>query len=203
MPLNSMRHFPVGYEMPSMPDLCGPSDLATAILSYIEFQRRTGFDAGLPPLSESGLRRLIDLVYYASQTPEEGRYPRFTIVARAHPVFWVLANLQGVQLTDVNVLRRLAPTCAENEHALWVSERDGVLQCDGLVTTDPMVRFQGQPGVVPLSGGPFLHVRAHGPGHLDARLESGASSCDRVMSITMRAGDSLQGSRIWWLSRPS
>jgi len=78
MGLNSVRHAPIGYEVPDLAEPCGPGELATAVLSIIDFKRSTGFDVGLPPLSDGGLRRLMDLVYYTSQAPEEGRFPRLS-----------------------------------------------------------------------------------------------------------------------------
>src|SRR4051794_3278530 len=84
--LNSFRLVVGGYEPPALPQgLHGPEVLAEMIVHGRQFSRTTiyGGDSGwLAPLTDDGVKGLVNLVYYASLMPEEGRFPRFKVVCQ-------------------------------------------------------------------------------------------------------------------------
>ena len=73
MPLNTFRR---GTRTDDFPEVCGPDDLADAIISQRE-QRRgesTSSSTAFSSISDDGVRRLIGLAYHTSQIAEEGTY---------------------------------------------------------------------------------------------------------------------------------
>jgi hypothetical protein len=181
--------------------LSGPADLSNALADVIAVRRKELVDLGapvdfldtfLPKLTPAGLNRLIDVTYHASMSPDEGRLPRFTTVSRRHPNFWCLAEL-NLPLSDVNVLRRLAPTCSDPSHAIRIDEVDYALVCRGLITLDPLVRIPGELAPSRLQQGPGLEIRVCSPGHLRVRLVADG--------LELKAG-TLRALISCWLTKP-
>lgn len=156
----------------------GPSDLADVVHHF--YDRDTG---QLPPgyakcLSREGIDRLIKLAFDVSLTEEEGRYPRFNIIAmkRFGPRS-VLEFSPAVPIADVDTLRRLWPAAAYPECALRVAEDGGELTCQGIDVVGEMGHdtLLGRPEIVgdePPSEALSLTVER--PGHLVVGCITGA-----------------------------
>jgi hypothetical protein len=174
MPLNT---FTRGLSISDLPEFCGPDDLSDAIISIRQSKLdRHGGDARcLAPISDDGIRRLIQVAYFTSLAQEEGRYPQFRCVnvdAGKPPIR--LAASCTVPITDVESLRRLAPAASETDGALLVTERGGSLVCMGFMIVNDMgfAANIGRPEIVSVGLSPSLIVRVDGPGRLRAS-ESG------------------------------
>jgi hypothetical protein len=168
MPLNT---FTMGLSCGDLPECCGPDDLSDAIISIrkSELDRHGGDSAWLAPISDDGIRRLIQLAYCTSLAQEEGRYPRSRLmnadVGRGH---LRLAASCTIPIDDVESLRRLAPAASETDGALLVTEQDGRLVCTGFVIINDM-GFDtqiGRPHIAKVGRSPSLIVRVDGPGRL-------------------------------------
>jgi hypothetical protein len=170
--LNSIQPRPLGYTSATPDAPCGQEALADLLLEYRRFETGRGPDGwALPPISESGIRKLVGLAFYASMAPEEGRSPRFKAVCREDAGTSV-ARLQPVPIDEIDVLRRLAPACTHAECALLVAEREGGLWCDGVANIGPMgyETIPGRPEFVGVGGPPTFRIRVEGPGHLVAGI---------------------------------
>jgi hypothetical protein len=135
MKLNAIRSLPVGYTPPPIPEgLCGPEKLAELLIEARKVQPEyTG------PISDDGIRTLVNLIFFASLMPEEGRYPRYKLVCEpAESSIFLVTKIDPLPLDDVNQVRRLAPACAHPNCALLVAERDGLLWCDGVMNVGGM-----------------------------------------------------------------
>lgn len=167
MPLNT---FTGGLSSADLPEFCGPDDLSNAVISIRKsvVDLHAGDTGWLAPISDDGIRRLIQLAYYASLSQEEGRFPRFRCM---------IANLEGdirlaarcsIPLVDVESLRRLAPAASGTEGALLVAELDGRLECTGLVIVNDMgfATQIGRPEIAGVGRSPSLVIRVDGPGRL-------------------------------------
>jgi len=151
----------------------GPGELAKLIQHYREWEAGSGHRVlGTAPISDEGLRSLIELAFYASMMPEEGRFFCFNLVSRdaASPA----ADFRRVWLDSPDSMRRLAPACTHQGCALRIFEEAGKLWCDGLEDIGPMGHeFRPRSPVLgAVEAPPALHVRVKGPGHLVA-IESG------------------------------
>src|SRR5262249_24812613 len=169
--LNSLRLVPESYEAPSLDDqrVHGPGDLAKLILRYREWGAGSGPRVvGSAPISDEGLRSLIELAFYASMMPEEGRFFHFNLVNRE--ASFPAAVFRRVWLDSPDSMRRLAPACTHQDCALRVFEEAGKLWCDGLEDIGPMGHevMLGSPMLGAVGAPPALHVRVKGPGHLVA-----------------------------------
>jgi hypothetical protein len=107
----------------------GPDDFAELVLAErnkSEMERSYFGD-----ISEDGVRRLICIAYYASQAPNEGRFPRLTFVV---PAMGEEVNLVIPLNEELNVgfLGRIAPALASENHAVFVQERNNALQVTGI-----------------------------------------------------------------------
>jgi hypothetical protein len=163
----------MGYDPPDIPEgPCSVSQLTDLILHFRPYElalAERGWSG--PALSEHGVRRLIELAFYASLSPEEGRYPRTKLAcpdsdSRAE----IVMRFQPVLLDGVDVVRKLAPACVLPDSALLVSEKENHLYCDGLLQV-------GQLGSDSVPGRPFglgvrtpamFRVEIKGPGHIVA-----------------------------------
>ncbi len=180
MHLNSIRSYPAGYDCPPLPTgLCSHRDLADLLLHYLAWAP----PAIRPPVSDEGIRRAIELAFFASMAPEEGRYPRFSVVCQEDfGAPFTVTRFDSIAIDDVDVLRRVAPSCTLPECALLVTHRDGRLWCDGVVNVGPM-GYDTKPGRPEfLSGGgrPSIRIDVRGAGHMIVR--SG------FMAYELRAG---------------
>jgi hypothetical protein len=174
--LNHSTPVHVGYA-PSVPDdsFCTPDDLAKLLIYDRRFvMDKWGRDSA-PPLSEAAITKLVNLVFYASLFPEEGRFSRFKVSTGA--VFPV-AELCDVPLESPNDLRRLAPACTNPECVLRVVERGvGELSMNGVVNLGPMGLewTPGYPGASGVGNIPMYQLMVRGPGHIVARTSGGGS----------------------------
>jgi hypothetical protein len=187
--LNSIRSYPADYNPPHLPGgLCTQQALADLLLHYLKYE----VPAFHPPMSEEGIRRLIDLAFFASVTPEEGRFPRFRIACQENVgAPFSVARFREVEMDDVDKLRRLAPACTHPDCALLVGERDNRLWCDGIVSIGPTGydTIPGRPEFVGVSTPPSLRIEVREPGHVIAR--SG------LMAYELRAGKIRFLSNYW------
>ena len=158
--------------------LCGLDEFAQTIIDY-RHRRKVIFDhIGGPILLDDQIRRLVQLVYYASLLPEEGRYPTFRVV------FADQAFGYGIKLSDTwlghridspESLRRLAAAASAHEAALLV--HTGPKQSLAAWRIIDFERFSAGPPVtssrladdIILPNG-VLFLRADGPGDLRALL---------------------------------
>ena len=167
--LNHVTYSLGGYQVPLPAGPCSLEDFSGVLLSALKCEeslhgRKSSI---LAELSEKNLRLLIDMAFYSSMAPEEGRYPRFKIAFRSARVERAV-RFMPVVLNQTDDLRKLAPVCAPGT-ALVVSEREEHLYCDGLA-------FVSQPDTLPgkcffnaVLGAPWtLLLDLKGPGHLAA-----------------------------------
>lgn len=189
MRLNSIRSYPAHYEPPPIPPgLCGHADLATLLLHYLEHE----VPALRPPVSDDGLRTLMELAFFASMAPEEGHYLRFDLSCQKDVgAPFTVTRFDPITLSDVDVLRRLAPACTHAECALLVTEHDERIRCDGVVNVGPMGidTMPGRPEFTSGGGRPSIQIAVIAPGHMVAR--SG------VMAYELREGEIRQVSDYW------
>jgi transcriptional regulator with XRE-family HTH domain len=157
-------------------DMCqdefrGPDDLAGRILQSRRESDERGERGSFAEISGDGVRRLIRIAYYSSQLPNEGRYPRLTLLvpAREKTVYPVVA-FEPDELT-VQTLRRIGPTLASQDYALLVREPDKVLQIQGIVQLRGSLTELdlGDRTASPLDRPRGLYVEVFGPGDLRAR----------------------------------
>src|SRR5215471_6622258 len=83
--LNSLLLVSERYVPPSLDVQSGhgPGELAKLIQHYREWEAGSGHRVlGTAPISDEGLRSLIELAFYASMMPEEGRFFCFNLVSR-------------------------------------------------------------------------------------------------------------------------
>ena len=168
--------------------LKGPDDLADEVLGHCARQARRYAEeraaAAPDPVAEGQVRRLIRLVYHASQLPDVGRYPRFRVVLTGRPRgggIGLLNSARGQPIDSPEALRRLAPAAAGLDSALLVQPAAPV--DDGAT----LVAFQiadfeqfcagprGDASAAGLADPPelprgALFVRADGPGDVRAVL---------------------------------
>ena len=89
--------------------LCGHKDVATQLLHFLN-QAPLAFR---PPVADESIQRIIELAFYASMAPEEGRYPRFNLSCQKDSgAPFTIASFEPVPLENVDSLRRLAPVYA-------------------------------------------------------------------------------------------
>ena len=191
MKLNTIRSYPADYEPPPLPErLCSQCDLADLLLHYLAFEV-----PGLrPPVSDDGIRRLIDLSFITSIAPEEGRFPRFNISCQQDfGAPFTVTRFDPIALDNVDALRRLAPSCTHSECALMVSQRDERMWCDGVVNVGQMGfdTMPGRPEFTSGGGRPSIQIAVIGPGHMIAR--SG------TMAYELREGRIRQVSSCWYV----
>ena len=113
-----------------------PNALTQFVSNYREWAKPNHDQ--LPPtfdfaaISDKGIEDLVSMCYSASLLPEEGRYPRFSVVVagRHRPANLVTRFNPSIRL-DASVLRRLAPAIPEN-FAISIREESTGLQCEGI-----------------------------------------------------------------------
>jgi hypothetical protein len=160
--------------------LAGPAELLAKLLDGRAAGRRSRPEV-YGNISDEGVRRLINLSYFASQAVEEGRYARFRLAVSPQIELapgiddpWQLLHLRHpVLLAEVDDLRRLAPCASSHDFALEVQELAGqngtpTLGCFGL-----RMAHSGEGGTEFLSSSvwarqvrPGLMIRVDGPGEL-------------------------------------
>lgn len=161
MTLNTYGFFLTGNEFPT---LCGPRELVDLV---IQFRQRDAL--GLrAPLSDANVERLVFLAFNSSLLPEEGRFLNYRILAGTPPSAPWLAVGFHIPLYSVEILRRLAPTAADDNATLVVVEEDDQLICRGIAVGTEM-GFDRRVGVPKMGGIPRatnLSLRVEGPGCL-------------------------------------
>ncbi len=153
--------------MPSAnPDgFSGPDEFAEVLLTArgdCQRERRLFGD-----ISDEGVRRLVRVAYYASQAPNEGRFPRLTFFVPARDEELNLLARLGDELT-LPVLRRLGPALASEDCAVVVGEQDGALRLAGIaVFRGSLTKLSlGDRISQPLGRPDGLSVQITGPGEL-------------------------------------
>ena len=163
----------------SLPDLCGPKELAD-LLVWLRTHAAQGM---LSPISQSGIRNLINLAFYLSLSPEEGRYPRFRLVNQKETDFYLAIKFDNpIELKEIGELRRLAPACTAVDFALLITEQDDSLWCVGLNNIGAMGlnSMPGRPEDIAGGRPPSLRVWIEGPGHLFVQ--------DHMETLELKAG---------------
>lgn len=118
--------------------LNGPNELLEQLLDSRDKDRKES-PVTYGAVSDDGVRFLVKLAYYASQSAEEGSYPRFRIFvappADSHEKVdpWQIGRFaKAIPLNGVDDLRRLAPCAASHDYALEVEEQDSKIVCTGI-----------------------------------------------------------------------
>src|SRR5262249_45464223 len=108
---------------------CGPDDLSQAIL---DARANSPYESDVfGDVSEPGVIHLIRLAYYASQTPNEARFPRLSLfVPSAKQQINFLISLD--EELRSSSLRRIAPVLASSDHTLVVQQCDQSLHISGI-----------------------------------------------------------------------
>lgn len=168
MPLNSVL---LGITIGDLPEFCGPGDLADCVISLRTQHREKNKEWGISPISDEGVRRVIDLAYHTSMVSEEGRFPTFRVISHRKDEIMTIAECD-VTLDSVETLRRLAPAVSSDRSvALHVRDDDGPLKCVGLSVVDDM-GFAVKPGrpemISGSTSGPKFNLRVEGPGQMRA-----------------------------------
>jgi hypothetical protein len=148
----------------------------------------------LAPISDEGVKELIELVYYASLMPEEGRFMHFKLVCQDDRTVFMVSRFEPVLLDGGDKLRRLAPACTRPDCALLVSEREKQLWCTGVVNIGGMGygTMLGTPGIASVGSGLSFRIDVFGPGHirtkegLFASLDMKAGKIRRLSSYDVR-----------------
>lgn len=118
--------------------MSGPNELVSHLLDGRD-SGRTNSPESYGNISNGGVRFLVELAYFASQSVEERTHPRFRIFVappadsgrRVDP--WQIGRFaKAVPLNDVDDLRRLAPCAASHDYALEVEEQGGKIVCTGI-----------------------------------------------------------------------
>ena len=92
-----------------LPDHCGPEKFAKLII-WLRSHARPSY---LSQISQSGIRGLIELAFYLSLSPEEGRYPRLCLANEKESDFRLAIRFDNpIELKGIDDLKRLAPACS-------------------------------------------------------------------------------------------
>ena len=173
--------------------LCGPREFAKALLDEFHAVQKTDFGNWLSfTCSDESVRGVIELAYYASLLEDEGRPTRLRIVFGADDAesipYPLLARFKTpLRVTDVHDVMKIAPALANQEVALWITERrkndagnkgESWLECLGLLNSgvDSQRIMIGFPDAV-VSGSrtvvnrqTYLKLSVVGSGHLRANF---------------------------------
>jgi hypothetical protein len=163
----------------------GPADLAERVNA-----QRKYLEPFLPPafFSEEGIEQVIQLAFNASLEPEEGRYPKFRIIAgpNASTGSFVRFNSMtfpgGQQIPDVETLRRLAPTAASHSAALYFGEdlkggKGTLLRCYGICDSERLLLIRNTSSANTAERetlqSPAFVLKVEGPGRIKAGILPG------------------------------
>jgi DisA bacterial checkpoint controller nucleotide-binding len=171
----------LGLTISDLPEFCGPGDLADCVISLRTHQRERVKEWGTSPISDDGIRRLIDLAYHASMVPEEGRFPTFRVVSHRKDEIRTIAEFD-VTLDSVETLRRLAPAVSDHRVAIRVKDDNGPLTCVGLAIVDDMgfAVKPGRPEIIGYGTQPTFYLRVEGPGQMRASEAMGCFGAIRL-----------------------
>src|SRR5712692_6253628 len=94
----------------------GPDELAQRILDRRKDSEAAGEIPSFGEISECGIQRLIQIAYYSSQSANEGRYPRSTLLVPApEEALSLLIPFEPEELT-VTTLCRIGPTLVSQDY---------------------------------------------------------------------------------------
>lgn len=171
MQLHTLRPLAASGDSATLSCLQGPQALAAILLQGREgLMRDEDGREWLPPISPTGLYKLLDLAFYASMMPEEGRFPPFTLVNAEDDWRVITVFDPPIPVETIESLRRLAPSCKIPDCALWIVEHQDLLWCSGIVDIGPRGcdKQPGYFGVSAVGRAPSLVIQVHGPGHIIA-----------------------------------
>jgi hypothetical protein len=181
--------------------LHGPVELVASLLDGRDAARRDKKGV-YGNISDEGLRTLVTLSYFASQSIEEGLYPRFRIYvvpatdapADSEDPWQLVRFARPILLQEVDDLRRLAPCVASHDFALEAHEQfdeggKALLVCVGI-----RIAHSDEGGSRLFSTSswarhvrPGLMIRVDGPGEL--RVSEGGRALDlRAGRLTALGG---------------
>ena len=168
----------------------GPNELADVVVHFLRGRPPAWLEGG-SWLSEAGLRKLIEVAFFTSLAPEEGRYPRCSLLWSIYPHEWFdIGSFPAEAPLDVATLRRLAPISQMRNTAIRVGLREDNLVVVGVTALrfEGLDTYPGRPGFS--STGRELNVQLHilGPGHIRA-------DCGSV-EFELRAGQIRQCSQL-------
>lgn len=152
----------------SFPDistkLCGATEFADFLVAF------RGLDSDWNgPISDDGFRQLLELLFFASQIPDEGRYLKCKFVSQnVEGSIFLLTKIEPLRLASVDDIRRLAPVCRHPECAIVVEEINQSLWCSGIINVGEMGYgvLAGYPGIVGVGRLPTMQFEVFGPGHI-------------------------------------
>ena len=124
MPHGDTHGFPFasGSQSSGLPDFCGPDELAKVVLMLRRWEKEETLEGRI---SDTGLRRLLELAFHTSLSTEEGRHPRFRFFVSAHGVIDAMppiARFDPPIPLRPDSLRRMVPAVSSRLHALKVVE---------------------------------------------------------------------------------
>lgn len=121
-------------------------------------------------LNQSDLRKLVDLAYKVSLSPEEGVYPRFAVFIpeQGQPIRDPTVTFSHTLPLNTQSAKKLGAAIPNRPHALIVHKRDGLLQAKGLIRLEASGLPGGRPEFVMSAVFPGLVVSVDGPGELTA-----------------------------------
>ena len=121
-------------------------------------------------LNQSDLRKLVDLAYKVSLSPEEGVYPRFAVFIpeQGQPIRDPTVTFSHTLPLNTQSVKKLGAAIPNRPHALIVQKRDGLLQAKGLIRMEASGLPGGRPEFVMSAVFPGLVVSVDGPGELTA-----------------------------------
>lgn len=103
----------------------GPIEFADVVVHFLREMPPAWLEGG-SWLSETGLRKLIEVAFFTSLAPEEGRYPRCSLSWSIYPHKWFdIGSFPAEALLDVATLRRLAPNMPDEKYSNsgWAARR--------------------------------------------------------------------------------
>lgn len=161
----------------------GPDDLAAALIAYRGANRALFEGAEGPPIHDTDIQRLVQLVYHASLVPDEGRYAHFRVVftsTSAVAGIQLASNPAGIPLDrSLETLKRLIPAIDDPAAALLVhAGHDKRLMAWDIVDFSQFCDENSGRGAdrlwdPPTLPGGMLFLRASGPGDIRAMLHPG------------------------------
>jgi hypothetical protein len=146
----------------------GPSELAEVVVDLLRGMPSGGLGSG-GWLQEAALRRLINVAFFTSLAPEEGRYPRCSLFWSIYFHEWFdTCEFRPEKALDVETLRRLAPICQTRGSAIRVALRDNELLLVGMTATrfEGLDMHPGRPGFASTGREPNVQVHILAPGHI-------------------------------------
>jgi hypothetical protein len=195
-------------------ELCGPAELIAKLIEYRQTTQPLRREI-YGNISDDGVRRLVMLSYFASQSVEEGRYPRFRLFVppptgntpKDWPDPWQLAKFsQPILLQEVDDVRRLAPSAASHDLALEIHECHIANDASELCCAGIRLAHSGESTTEIFSTSlwsrlvpPGLMIRIDGPGEL--RVSEGKHAWDLRAGKLFDLGGIVTQPLALWLNK--